>query len=256
MRLQGKRAVVTGAANGIGRATALRFAQEGARVVIADLDPGAGEATAVAVRAAGGQAEFAVTDVTDEDAVARLVTRADSSLGGIDVWMNNAGGSLTEELLDTEPDAWRADLALNLTSHYLCTRAVVPVMIRCGGGSLINVSSVNGLWAIGEYGYSSAKAGLISFTKNVAVSHGPQGIRANVICPGTVDTERGGTYWDERAGSKDKLLKWYPLGRLGRPEDIASLAVYLASDESSFMTGSTLVIDGGLTAGSALFGKV
>lgn len=256
MRLQGKRAVVTGAAHGIGRATALRFAQEGARVVIADLDPEAGEVTAAAVRTAGGQAEFAVTDVTDEDAVARLVTRADSSLGGIDVWMNNAGGSLTEELLDTEPDAWRADLALNLTSHYLCTRAVVPVMIRCGGGSLINVSSVNGLWAIGEYGYSSAKAGLISFTKNVAVSHGPQGIRANVICPGTVDTERGGTYWDERAGSKDKLLKWYPLGRLGRPEDIASLAVYLASDESSFMTGSTLVIDGGLTAGSALFGKV
>ncbi len=256
MRLQGKRAVVTGAAHGIGRATAVRFAQEGAKVVIADLDPEAGEVTAAAVRAAGGQAEFVVTDVTDEDGVARLVTRADSSLGGIDVWMNNAGGSLTEELLDTEPDAWRADLALNLTSHYLCTRAVVPVMIRYGGGSLINISSVNGLWAIGEYGYSSAKAGLISFTKNVAVSHGPQGIRANVICPGTIDTERGGSYWDERAGSKDKLLKWYPLGRLGRPEDIASLAVYLASDESSFMTGSTLVIDGGLTAGSGLFGKV
>ncbi len=170
--------------------------------------------------------------------------------------MNNAGGSLTEELLDTEPGAWEADLKLNLTSHYLCTRAVVPVMIRCGGGSLINVSSVNGLWAIGEFGYSTAKAGLISFTKNVAVSHGSQGVRANVICPGTIDTERGGDYWDERAGSKDKLLKWYPLGRLGQPEDIASLAVYLASDESSFMTGSTLVIDGGLTAGSDLFGKV
>jgi 3-oxoacyl-[acyl-carrier protein] reductase len=170
--------------------------------------------------------------------------------------MNNAGASLTEDLLDIEPDAWQSDLSLNLTSHYLCTRAALPVMIRGGGGNVINTSSVNGLWAIGEFGYSAAKAALISFTKNVAVTYGSQGIRANVICPGTIDTERGGAYWDQKAGGKEKLLKWYPLGRLGRPDDVANLALYLASDESSFVTGATMVIDGGLTAGSQLFGNL
>ncbi len=256
MRLQDKRAMVTGAANGIGLATATLFARHGAHVVIADIEEDAGEAAAQAIREAGGKADFFAADITDKDAVAALVASADSLLGGIDVWMNNAGASLTEELLDIEPDAWQSDLSLNLTSHYLCTRAVLPVMIRGGGGSVINTSSVNGLWAIGEFGYSAAKAALISFTKNVAVTYGSQGIRANVICPGTIDTERGGAYWDQKAGAKEKLLKWYPLGRLGRPEDVANLALYLASDEASFVTGATMVIDGGLTAGSQLFGTL
>jgi NAD(P)-dependent dehydrogenase (short-subunit alcohol dehydrogenase family) len=256
MRLRDKRAVVTGGAHGIGRATAIAFARQGARVVIADIDDQAGEATARAIREADGTADFIAADVTDEAAVAALVARADELLGGIDVWMNNAGTSLTEDLLEIEPDAWNADLSLNLTSHFLCARRALPVMIRCGGGSLISVSSVNGLWAIGEFGYSAAKAGLISFTKNVAVTYGSQGIRANLICPGTIDTERGGAYWDQKAGAKEKLVKWYPVGRLGRPEDVAHLAVYLASDESSFVSGSTIVLDGGLTAGSPLFGNL
>lgn len=256
MRLEGKRAVVTGAANGIGRAAVTLFAREGALVVIADIEEDAGEGTAEAIRNAGGSAEFVMADVTDETAVARLVAKADTVLGGIDVWMNNAGTSLTEDLLDIEPDAWAADLKLNLSSHYLCTRAALPVMMRTGGGSLINVSSVNGLWAIGEFGYSAAKAGLISFTKNVAVTYGAQRIRANVICPGTIETERGGAYWDRKAGAREKLIKWYPVGRLGKPEDVAQLAVYLASDESSFVSGSTIVIDGGLTSGSTLFGNL
>ncbi len=256
MRLQDKRAMVTGAANGIGLATATLFARHGAHVVIADIEEDSGEAAAQAIRETGGKADFFAADITDKDAVAALVASADSLLGGIDVWMNNAGASLTEELLDIEPDAWQSDLSLNLTSHYLCTRAVLPVMIRGGGGSVINISSVNGLWAIGEFGYSAAKAALISFTKNVAVTYGSQGIRANVICPGTIDTERGGAYWDQKAGAKEKLLKWYPLGRLGRPEDVANLALHLASDEASFVTGATMVIDGGLTAGTTLFGGV
>ena len=256
MRLQDKRAVVTGAANGIGLATATLFARHGAQVVIADVEEDAGEAAAQAIREVGGKAVFFAADITEKDAVAALVASADRLLGGIDVWLNNAGASLTEELLDIEPDAWQSDLSLNLTSHYLCTRAVLPVMIRGGGGSVINISSVNGLWAIGEFGYSAAKAALISFTKNVAVTYGSQGIRANVICPGTIDTERGGTYWDQKSGAKEKLLKWYPLGRLGRPKDVANLAIYLASDEASFVTGATMVIDGGLTAGSQLYGSL
>ena len=254
-RLKDKRAVVTGAANGIGRAAAALFARQGAHVVVADIEEDAGEAAAQAIREGDGRADFVAVDVTDHDAVAALVASADRLLGGIDVWMNNAGASLTEDLLDIEPDAWQCDLDLNLTSHYLCTRAMLPVMIRGGGGSIINTSSVNALWAIGEFGYSAAKAALISFTKNVAVKYGSQGIRANVICPGTIDTERGGSYWDQKAGAKENLLKWYPLGRLGRPEDVANLALYLASDEASFVTGATMVIDGGLTAGSRLFGS-
>ncbi|MEO1971296.1 MAG: SDR family NAD(P)-dependent oxidoreductase [Pirellulaceae bacterium] len=256
LRLQDKHAVVTGGASGIGLATASVFSRHGAHVVIVDIDENAGQAAAEAIRAAGGKAEFLPADITDVDQVSAVVSSAATALGRIDVWMNNAGKSLTEDLLDIEPDQWQSDLNLNLTSHYLCTRAVLPMMIRAGGGSVINTSSVNGLWAIGEFGYSAAKAALISFTKNVAVTYGCHGIRAKVICPGTIDTERGGAYWDAKAGSKEKLLKWYPLGRLGRPEDVASMALYLASDESSFVTGATMVIDGGLTAGSQLFGTL
>ena len=256
MRLENKRAVVTGGANGIGRTTALFFARQGARVVIADIERQAGEDTVEKIRDEGGDADFIAADTTDARAVEALVRGADELLGGIDVLMSNAGTSLTEDLLDIDPEAWNADLTLNLTSHYLCTRRALPVMVRGGGGSLIYTSSVNGLWAIGEFGYSAAKAGLISFARNVAVTYGAQGIRANVVCPGTIDTERGGAYWDDKAGGKEKVVKWYPVGRLGRPEDVAHMAVYLASDESSFVSGSTLVVDGGLTAGSRLFGTL
>lgn len=255
MRLTNKRALVTGAANGIGCTTAQFFAREGARVVVADRDVEAGRRVAEGIREAGGEGSFVETDVTDAAAVGRMVDEAARKLGGVDVFASIAGDSLTEDLLEIEPERWADDVSLNLTSHYLGCRAVLPAMIEGGGGSIITVSSVNALWAIGEFGYSAAKAGLISLTKNLAVTYGPQGVRANVICPGTIDTERGGAYWDRRAGSKEKLLKWYPLGRLGKPEDVAHMAVYLASDESSFVTGSTLVIDGGLTAGSRLFGQ-
>jgi NAD(P)-dependent dehydrogenase (short-subunit alcohol dehydrogenase family) len=256
MRLHGKRAVVTGGANGIGRATAERFAREGAHVIIADRDQAAAVATVEGIRGVGGEAEFVAAEMTDEAAVAGLFAQADVLLGGIDVLVSNAGWSLTEDLLELEPEAWQRDIALNLTSHYLATRAVLPIMIRGGGGSIITVSSVNAFWCIGEFGYSAAKAGLISLTKNLAVTYGPQGVRANVICPGTIATEAGAAYWDQKVGAKEKLLKWYPLRRLGRPEDVANLALYLASDESSFVTGSTMVIDGGLTAGSRLFGSL
>jgi NAD(P)-dependent dehydrogenase (short-subunit alcohol dehydrogenase family) len=256
MRLQDKRAIVTGGANGIGRATAELFAREGARVVIADRNHAAGSAAVEAICRSGGQAFFVSAEMTDENAVNGLTAQADALLGGVDVLVSNAGWSLTEDLLELEPDAWQADVQLNLTSHFFATRAALPIMIRGGGGSIVTISSVNALWCIGEFGYSAAKAGLISLTKNIAVTYGPQGIRANVICPGTIATEAGAAYWDQKAGAKEKLLKWYPLRRLGRPEDVAFMALYLASDESSFVSGATLVIDGGLTAGSRLFGNL
>jgi NAD(P)-dependent dehydrogenase (short-subunit alcohol dehydrogenase family) len=256
MRLQGKRAVVTGGANGIGRATAAAFAREGARVVVADIDQSAGVETVAAIRGEGGGAEFLRADVTEPESVNGLVAGAKAFLGGIDIWVSNAGTSLSEDLLELPPELWEAELQLNLTSHYLGARAVIPIMVAGGGGSLITISSVNALWSIGEFGYSAAKAGLIQFTKNIAVTYGPQGVRANVICPGTIATESGAAYWDKKAGAKERLLKWYPLGRLGRAEDVALMALYLASDESSFVTGATMVIDGGLTAGSRLFGNL
>jgi 3-oxoacyl-[acyl-carrier protein] reductase len=256
MRLQGKRAIVTGGANGIGRATAMLFAREGAHVVIADRDQAAGAATVQSINKTGGRAELVVAEMTDEGAVVRMVAASAELLGGLDVVVSNAGWSLTEDLDAIDLDAWEADVRLNLTNHYLVTRAVLPLLIQAGGGSIITISSVNALWCIGEFGYSAAKAGLISLTKNIAVTYGPQGIRANAICPGTIATAAGAAYWDQKAGAKEKLLKWYPLRRLGCPEDVAFMALYLASDESSFVTGATMVIDGGLTAGSRLFGNL
>lgn len=225
-------------------------------MILVDVDVDAGQEAVGLIREADGSARFLEVDVTDEEAVNCLVAKADEAMGGIDVWMNNAGSSLTEDLLEIELGAWKADLELNLTSHFLCTRAALPVMIRDGGGSVISTSSVNGFWAIGEFGYSAAKAALVSFMSNVAVRYGADGIRANVIVPGTIDTDRGGDYWDQKAGAKEKLIKWYPVGRLGKPEDVANLALYLASDESSFVSGTAITIDGGLTAGTRLLGEV
>jgi NAD(P)-dependent dehydrogenase (short-subunit alcohol dehydrogenase family) len=248
--------VVSGAGGGINGTTARFFAREGAAVVVADKHAENGEAVAASIREAGGKALFVQADVTQPDDVKTLVRTAQEFLGGIDVWMNGAGRALTEDILDTTLDEWEADVRLNLTSHFLCCKAAIPVMLAGCGGSIINLSSVNAFWNIGQMGYSAAKAGLVSLTKNLAVNYGGRGIRANVILPGTIDTARGASYWNDRAGDKQKLLKWYPVGRLGKPEDIAHLAVYLASDESSFMNGAELVIDGGLTIGSTLFGEI
>ena len=154
MRLTDKRAIVTGAANGIGRSTAQFFAREGARVVVADRDVEAGRRGAEGIREAEGEGYYIETAVTDAAAVGRMVDEAVNKLGGVDVFASIAGDSLTEDLLEIEPERWAADVALNLTSHYLGCRAVLPAMIECGGGSILTVSSVNALWAIGEFGYS------------------------------------------------------------------------------------------------------
>lgn len=256
MRLKGKRAVVTGAANGIAKATAKFFAREGARLMLADIEADNGEKVAEEIRAAGGQAEFVEIDVTDASAIANLFERAVEFLGGIDVCANVAGRGFSDDLLGMEPEDWAKEISLNLSSVYLSCRTVLPIMIEGGGGTIINVSSVNAIWSIGEFGYSAAKAGVIQLSKNIAVKYGPKGIRANVVCPGTIATETCVKHWDKKAGAKEKLIKWYPVGRLGKPEDVAWLMVYLASDESSFVNGANIVIDGGLTAGSNLFGVV
>jgi len=241
-RLQGKSALVTGGGSGIGRAICIRFASEGASVVVADVVGERAEEVAVAV---GGRAVQA--DVTVASDVARMVETA----GGVDVLVNNAGGGTANGVLEIDEDEWDGDLALNLKSAFLCSKAVLPGMVERGGGVIVNIASVNGLAYFANEPYSAAKAGLINFTRAMAARYGPQGVRAVAIAPGTIRTP----IWQERVDEKpeifERLMRWYPLQRVGEPEDVAAAAAFLASDDASWITGEVLRVDGGLLAGNA-----
>ena len=247
-RLPGKVAVVTGGASGIGRATALLFAAEGATVTIVDLNAPAAALVADEVEAAGGRARVAAADVTDPAAVEQVAAETLDAFGRIDVLVNNAGASRGDSPLDTDPDLWDWNMAVVLKSQYLMTRACLPAMLAAGAGAIVNIASVNGLTAVGEDAYSAAKAGVVNFTKNLAVRYGASGLRANVICPGSIRTP----IWAEQLAREprvfERLAPWYPLGRVGEPEEVARAALFLASDEASFVTGAALVVDGGYTA--------
>lgn len=242
-------ALVTGAGHGIGRAVAERFAAEGALVVVADVD----EAAAVAVAdrlasAATGAAVGLGCDIHDTGSVTRCVERAVDAYGGIDVLANVAGGSLAGTSLEkTSDEDWNSVVDLNLTGAMRCIRAVLPHLRRRGGGAIVSIGSVNGLAAFGELPYSSAKAGLSVLAQNLAVQLGPDGIRVNVVAPGTIRTR----VWDGQDGGADRLRPLYPLGRVGEPADIAAAVAFLASDDASWITGITLPVDGGVLAGPA-----
>lgn len=250
MRLDGKRIVVTGGASGIGRAIVGRFAQEGALVAVADLDVGRADEVVAEVEGSGGRAVAVDVDVTDESRVAGMVAAVTEAFGGVDVLVNNANNLPGDDLLAMAPEQWDRDVAVTLRGPYLCARAVLPGMIEQGGGTVVNIASVNGLGFYGNEAYSAAKAGLISLTRSLAVRYGSVGIRANAVAPGTVRTP----LWRERVaidpGVFDKVARWYPSGRVGEPEDVANAALFLASDEASWVTGVVLPVDGGLTAGS------
>jgi meso-butanediol dehydrogenase / (S,S)-butanediol dehydrogenase / diacetyl reductase len=241
-RLQGKSALVTGGGSGIGRAICMRFASEGASVVVADV---VGESAEEVADAIGGRAVQA--DVTSAPDVARMVETA----GGVDVLVNNAGGGTANGVLEIDEDEWDGDLALNLKSAFLCSKAVLPGMVERGGGVIVNIASVNGMAYFANEPYSAAKAGLINFTRAMAARYGPQGVRAVAIAPGTIRTP----IWQERVDKKpeifERLMRWYPLQRVGEPEDVAAAAAFLASDDASWITGEVLRVDGGLLAGNA-----
>lgn len=253
MRLKDKVAWITGGGAGIGKATAQRFVQEGARVVILELDEVRGRSVEAALGEMGGEVALVVGSATEEADVSRALDTAVERFGGLDVLVNNAYRCEGDTVLDIEPDVWDKNVEGVLKSTYLCCRAALPQMQHRGGGSIVNIASVNALMAFGETAYSAAKAGVIALTRNMAVNYGPDGIRVNAICPGTIATDAWRPVVEQDPEIFDRLAKVYPLKRVGRPEDIANVALFLASDEAGFVTGATVVADGGITAGSAGF---
>ena len=249
-RLKGKSAIVTGSATGIGKATAALFAKEGARVVVSDIDETGGEQVATGIKADGGQAIFVNADVSQVVDVERLIEAAVGAYGRLDVLVNNAAVYLGDGGLLSVPDEiWDKIIAVNLKGTYLCCKFAIARMIEGGGGSIVNLSSVNALMGLSLTAYTASKGGVQALTRLLAVEFAPHGIRVNSICPGTIMTENSIAIYNERQGLEERVRKMYPLGRLGAPGDIAECAVYLASDASSFVTGASLVVDGGLMAG-------
>lgn len=250
-RLDGKIALITGAGSGIGRAAALRFAAEGASVAVLDLRAEAAAETAALIAKEDGRALALAADVSHAGQVAEAVGLAVAEFGRIDVLYNNAGVDSRGSVAVAEEDNWDLAFAVNAKGTYLMSKAVLPHML---GGSIINQGSVAGLVGVPNFAaYCASKGAVIALTRSMAVDLSPQGIRVNVICPGTVYTPlmepmlRARGDGDLAAGLANTLVK-YPIGRLGTPEEIANVALFLASDEASFMTGSVITPDGGMTA--------
>jgi NAD(P)-dependent dehydrogenase (short-subunit alcohol dehydrogenase family) len=249
MRLPNTVALVTGGGSGIGRAIGHRFAREGAKVVVADRYGERAETVAGEIAAAGGEALAVQADVSDRAAVGSMVERAVERFGRVDVLVNNAGLSTGGDPLEMDEPTWDLNVDVVLKGAFFCAQAALPGMLERRRGVILNIASVNGLTGIGEEAYSAAKAGMVNLTQNLAVRYGSRGVRVVCIAPGTIRTP----IWGERVARDpqvfDKLAAWYPLGRVGEPEDVANAALFLCSDEAAWITGVTLPVDGGLLAG-------
>jgi NAD(P)-dependent dehydrogenase (short-subunit alcohol dehydrogenase family) len=259
-RVEGKIAIVTGGASGIGRGCALRLAEEGARVAVTDIQEEAGASVVAEIEAAGGQALYLRHDVTQESEWVEIIQRVADYFGGLDILVNNAGIGLLGPVTEFALEDWRRQNAVNLDGVFLGTKHAIPVMRETGGGSIINMSSVAGLQgAPGFSGYCASKGGVRLFTKAVALECAPAKIRVNSVHPGVIDTPIWASVATEElamsAGDaatpdpKAIAAQLVPSGEVGYPRDIADGVVYLASDESRYVTGAELVIDAGITAG-------
>lgn len=251
MRLQEKIAIITGAGAGIGRASVLAFVREGARVVAVDRDEATGSETVALARQAGGEAVFFRADVSQSADVQAMIRFTLDRYGRLDILFNNAGIVQNGTVVDTPEAEWEQTMAVNLRSVFLGCKYAIPAMIRQGGGTIINTASVAGLVGVrNRASYSASKMGIVGLTRSIAIDFVDQGIRANAICPGTVDTpslrQRIAQAEDPEA-TRAAFIARQPMRRLGTPEEIAALAVYLASEESAYMTGTAIVIDGGLS---------
>ncbi|MCL4515220.1 MAG: 3-oxoacyl-[acyl-carrier-protein] reductase [Firmicutes bacterium] len=244
MRLAGKVALITGGGKGIGRETALLFAREGANLVIADVDAAAGETTVAEVIRLGREAIFCRVDVSNRAEVQAMAQSAVQRFGRVDVLLNNSGVTRDGFLTRMDEASWNTVININLTGVFNCTQAVVPIMMQQGSGSIISASSVVGVYGnLGQTNYAASKAGVIGMTKSWAKELGKKGIRANAVAPGFILS-------DMTAKVPEKVLEMMkertPLGRLGAPRDVAFAYLFLASDESSFINGAVLGVDGGL----------
>ena len=251
MRFRSKVAIVSGGGDGIGRATAQRLASEGAALVVTDISESAAAGTVAMIEQAGGRAAASVGSVTSEADCNAAIALALERFGTVDVLVNNAALADKPTFEQTTPADWDREFDVTLRGAFLFARAVLPHMIARGSGAIVNIGSVNGLMYFGNPAYSAAKAGLLSMTSSLAVEVGPKGVRINMVSPGTIRTNA--MSWTKRVQRDpkvfEKLARWYPVGRVGLPIDIAAAVAFLAADEAGFVNGTNLVVDGGLTAG-------
>jgi NAD(P)-dependent dehydrogenase (short-subunit alcohol dehydrogenase family) len=251
-RLRGKVAFITGAGMGMGREAAVLFAEQGARIVVADIDGKAAQETVGLVERAGGEAVAVKGDVAVEADVIRMIDEGVRRFRALHILYNNAGvlwKDRDRSVLETDGEAWDRVMAINLKSVFWVTKHGIPHVQAAGGGSVINMGSVSALvgFTRAQDAYTAAKGGLISLTKSLAIQFAKDQVRCNVIHPGIIDTPLQAPYLTEAI--RKEFETGIPLGRIGKPRDIANVALFLASDESSFMTGAELVVDGGFTAG-------
>ncbi|MEU7259985.1 SDR family NAD(P)-dependent oxidoreductase [Streptomyces rimosus] len=255
-RFDGYSVLITGAGRGIGEATARRLATEGARVLVTDLDGDRAEQAAARIRESapvrdsGGTAEALACDVADRAAVEAAVAHAAHRFGGLDVLVNNACRCRPDppRFEDYGDDNWAGDLDITLGGAFRCARAALPHLAAAGGrGAIVSVGSVNGEQDFGNHAYSAAKAGLASLTRTLAGEAAARGVRVNLVAPGTVDTPN----WADRPDALKRAASAYPLGRVGRPDDIAAAVAFLASTDAAWITGITLPVDGGILTGNA-----
>jgi NAD(P)-dependent dehydrogenase (short-subunit alcohol dehydrogenase family) len=252
MRLRDKVCFVTGGGSGMGRVAAETFCREGARVAVAELTDAEGEGAAEAARAAGGDAFFVHCDVTREAEVKGAIAATVERYGRLDVLYNNAGIMLEQDrsVVDTEEAVWDRTLAVNVKGIYLCCKHGIPEMVRGGGGSVINIASFVALvgCSVPQDAYTASKGAVIALTRSLAVQFAPHGVRSNAICPGPIETPLMTAWLLSDPEAKEVRLARNPTGRFGRPEDVVSAGLYLASDESTWTNGAVLVIDGGISS--------
>ncbi|HZR81737.1 MAG TPA: glucose 1-dehydrogenase [Candidatus Binatia bacterium] len=251
MRLGGKVALITGAASGIGRETALLFAREGARVVAVDVNEAAGRETASQIASAGGDAIFVRADVSRGDDCRAMVAAAEERFGRLDVLFNNAGimHPADDDAVETDEEIWDLTMAVNLKGVFLGCKHGIPALRRAGGGAIVNTASFVAVLgaATPQLAYTASKGGVLALTRELAIVHAREGIRVNALCPGPLKTEMLMKFLDTEA-KKQRRLVHVPMGRFGEAHEMARAALWLASDESSYVTGSTFLVDGGITA--------